>query len=245
MNAVTGRTTSTIASAVVAAALFCGALLIAPMASAETVTPEDFTAQIRAAMDASGVFARGTTLVTQERTLEQNRDGHVMTFARVNADGSLTYRRTTSDSVLDVRCVRRNVCWQRTAGSRGDGTWHLLPKGAVDYTPGAIDLWRPFVAAMPPSAVFDVSRDGLGRQVFSIAVPSGAAAGTTTWTVAEGTTTIVVTSTNADGVSTQTARVVYRALAQRVKVTSPAADAIGRPAFGTTGPVISVTYNGT
>lgn len=214
------------------------------MATAEVVPPGDFADQIKAAMDEAGVFSRGTTLITRERTPEQGHDGYVTKLARVNADGSLTFHQTDSDGVLDVRCVRRNVCWQRTGAARADAKWHRLPKKAVDYTPAGVDLWGPFVAAMPPAAVFDVSRKDGGAQVFSVAIPSGATAGTTTWVVSEGTTTIVLTSTNADGVTTETARVVYRARTKPVAVRAPAARVIGRPTLGVEVPVISVSYNG-
>ena len=75
----------------VAILLGVGMVVVPPPASAAQVTPAEFQAQVAAAVTASGVFTRGTTVVSESQNLSSGASVRMM----VNPDGSLTWSETT------------------------------------------------------------------------------------------------------------------------------------------------------
>jgi len=152
-----------LAHSITVALLTAGTLAIAPAASAAPVTPADFTAQLSAAVAASGVFTPGTTLVLDATNGYTETTNAITT----NPDGSLTWRTVGIGETTDVRCVRVDRCWERSATEFEDMKWHRLPSDSVTYELGST-AWASLVDYdWSLSTSLDVGTDAAGVGYFT------------------------------------------------------------------------------
>ena len=210
------------------AALLSGATLVAlaPPAGAAPVPLESYQAELGAAVAATGVFTRGSTVLLEAR----NGSTGVTVSMVVNPDGSLLWTEQAPKSDYVMKCVRVDRCWALSRAGYGDVKWHRLPTGSVSYEQTSA-FWADWMAfPWPETATYDVAPTPEGARAFSV-VTSSPDMSLVETTVVDGVSvadTLFVVGADA---SLQPARsVVLRSQAERVPVAPPPRRNVGRPA---------------
>ena len=207
--------------------LLAGTLLIAipTPAGAEPVPEESYGAEAGAAVEATGVFATGSTVLLETR----NGSTGVTVSMTVNPDGSLLWTEQAPKSDYVMKCVRVDRCWALSRAEYGDGKWHRLPAGSVAFvqTRAFWAEWTSF--PWPDTATYDIATTPAGARAFSV-LSSSPDLSLIETTVVDGTSVadtlfLVV----ADGSLVPTRSVVMRAQAERVPVSPPPRRNVGRP----------------
>jgi hypothetical protein len=195
-------------------------------ASAEPVPEESYRAESAAAVEASGVFTTGTTVLLESR----NSGTGVTVSMVVNPDGSLVWTEEAPKSDYVMKCVRVDRCWALSRAAYGDVKWHRLPAGSVTYEQ-VRTFWAGWTSfPWPETATYDVAATPEGARAFSVISSSGEFTLVET-TVVDGTSvvdTLFVVDTDESLVPVRS--VVVRAQAERVPVAPPARRKVGSPA---------------
>ncbi len=222
-----GRGTRMGARVLGAAALgLMAAVAVQAPASAEPVPQETYRAELDAAVEATGVFARGSTILLETRTGSTG----VTVSMTVNPDGSLLWTEQGPKSDYLMKCVRVDRCWALSRSGYGNAKWHRLPAGDVAFVQTRT-FWAEWTSfPWPETATYDVAVTPDGARAFSV-ISSTPDLSLVETTVVDGTavadTLFVV---GADGGLVPARSVVMRAQAERVPVTAPARRTVGRPA---------------
>lgn len=199
---------------------------MAPGAVAESMSHAQFDAALATAVDAAGVFAKGTTLVVD---LHEPYDTRSLEL-RVNPDGSLVFRENIFDRVLySYTCVRVDRCWHLSLGTYGNLKWHPLPAGVVKYRQASV-FWTSWLGAdWPADATYDVAAAPDGSQVFTVtwADEGGVWSKVTTIKGPRLTSVDAYTGRPAE----QTTVLTMSARAKAIAVAAPAPRTVGRPAL--------------
>lgn len=215
----------------VAATLAWALLIPASRAAAEPVAPDDFFAALSRAIDQSAVFERGTTLTY--RSLEYSESlatpEPIVRLQVVNPDGSLSYRRTTLDSVKDVRCPVLDQCWQRITAKRGDHAWHALPAGALYYTSSTSGLFDRLGANDPAAPGWEISDGREGSRVFTFTYAAGSSTGEMRWIVQRRHLTMTWSVVSGSGQRDVLASESYMATPNHTRISRPTPATIGAP----------------
>lgn len=205
-----------------------GAVLVALAlpARAEPVPEEAYRHQVSAALEATGVFATGSTVLLETR----NGSTGVTVSMTVNPDGSLLWREDAPKSDYLMKCVRVDRCWAISRAGYGNAKWHRLPAGSVVFEQ-ARAFWAEWTSfPWPETATYDVAVTPEGARAFSVVSTSPDLSLVET-TVIDGTSvadTLFVVGN--DGSLVPARSVVMRAQAERVRVSPPPRRAVGRPA---------------
>jgi hypothetical protein len=211
--------------------------LLVPTSSvhATTVTPEDFFSTLSQEIARSGVFDRHTTLTY--RSLEYSESlatpEPIVRTQVVNADGSLTSRRTTLGRIEDVRCPRLDQCWQRTTAKGSNHDWHALPAGVVYYSSTRSNLFD-WAREFQIDKGWDISEGPRGSRVFTFTYPAGTSTGVMRWTVARRLVTMTWVGIDAAGNQDVMASLRYVATSKPTPIARPAAADVGPPVSPTT-----------
>jgi hypothetical protein len=207
--------------------LLAGTLLIAvpSSAGAEPVPEESYRAEAGAAVEATGIFVTGSTVLLETR----NGSTGVTVAMTVNPDGSLLWTEEAPKSDYVMKCVRVDRCWALSRAEYGDGKWHRLPAGSVAFvqTRAFWAEWTSF--PWPETASYDVAPTPEGARAFSV-ISNGPDLSLIETTVVDGTSvadTLFLVA--ADGSLVPTRSVVMRAQAERVPVSPPPRRSVGRP----------------
>ena len=208
--------------------LLAGTLLIAiPTPAGAEPVPEDRTGRRRrAAVEAPGVFATGSTVLLETR----NGSAGVTVSMTVNPDGSLLWTEQAPKSDYVMKCLRMKHCWALSRAEYGDGRWHRLPAGSVAFvqTRAFWAGWTSF--PWPETATYDIAPTPEGARAFSV-VSSSPDLSLVETTVVDGTSVAdTLFMVVADGSLVPTRSVVMRAQAERVPVSPPPRRKVGRPA---------------
>jgi len=210
----------------VAILLSVGMVVMTPPASAAPVTPAEFQAQVATAVAASGVFTRGTTVVSESRNLSSGASVLMM----VNPDGSLTWSETTISGRFRVRCVRVDRCWEQSDVDFDDVRWHLLPSSSVTYRQASA-FWSEWMdVPWPSGATFDVATTVTGATLFTAAFPSDDRVVAETILVSGPSVTDTVSVIGSDGSRAATSTMRLSSQSAPVAVSPPAKRFLGRPA---------------
>jgi hypothetical protein len=195
-------------------------------ASGEPVAQTEYQDGVDAAVEATGVFATGSTVFLETRN---GRTGVTVSMT-VNPDGSLLWTEQAPKSDYVMKCVRVNRCWALSRAGYGDAKWHRLPVGSVEYEQTRA-FWADWMAfPWPETATYDVASTPEGARAFSVLTSSPDLSLVET-TVVDGVSvadTLFVVG--ADGSLAPVRSVVMRAQAERVPVAPPARRKVGRPA---------------
>lgn len=195
-------------------------------ARAEPVPEESYAAGLSEAVEATGVFARGSTVLLESR----NSGTGVTVSMTVNPDGSLLWAEQSAKSDYVMKCVRVDRCWALSRAGYGDGKWHRLPAGSVVFaqTRAFWAEWRSF--PWSETATYDVATTPEGARAFSV-ISSSPDLTLIETSVIDGTSvadTLFVVG--ADSSLDPVRSVVMRAQAERVPVSPPPRRVVGRPA---------------
>lgn len=195
-------------------------------ARAEPVPEESYAIGLSEAVEATGVFAKGSTVLLETR----NGSTGVTVSMTVNPDGSLLWTEVAPKSDYVMKCVRVDRCWALSRAGYGDGKWHRLPAGSVAFvqTRAFWAEWTSF--PWPDTATYDVAPTPEGARAFSV-ISGSPDLTLVEATVIDGTSvadTLFVVG--ADNSLVPARSVVMRAQAERVPVTAPPRRAVGRPA---------------
>jgi hypothetical protein len=208
--------------------LLAGGLLmaVAAPAGAEPVPRESYQAELGAAVEATGVFATGSTVLLQTR----NGSTGVTVSMTVNPDGSLLWTEQAPKSDYVMKCVRVDRCWALSRAEYGDGKWHRLPAGSVAFVQTRT-FWAEWTSfPWPETATYDVAPTPEGARAFSV-LSSAPDLSLVETTVVDGTSVAdTLFIVGADGALVPTRSVVMRSQAERVPVSPPPRRKVGRPA---------------
>lgn len=195
-------------------------------AMAEPVPEETYATGLSEAVEATGIFAKGSTVLLETR----NGSTGVTVSMTVNPDGSLLWTEQAPKSDYVMKCVRVDRCWALSRAGYGDGKWHRLPAGSVAFaqTRAFWAEWTSF--PWPDTATYDVAPTPEGARAFSV-ISSSPDLTLVEATVIDGTSvadTLFVVGADSSLVPARS--VVMRAQVERVPVTAPPRRAVGRPA---------------
>lgn len=195
-------------------------------ARAEPAPEESYATGLSEAVEATGIFAKGSTVLLETR----NGSTGVTVSMTVNPDGSLLWTEQAPKSDYVMKCVRVDRCWALSRAGYGDGKWHRLPAGAVVFaqTRAFWTEWTSF--PWPATATYDVAPAPEGARAFSV-ISSSPDLTLVETTVIDGTSvadTLFVVG--ADNGLVPARSVVMRAQAERLPVTTPPPRNVGRPA---------------
>jgi hypothetical protein len=181
---------------------------------------------VEAAVEATGVFATGSTVLLETR----NGQTGVTVSMTVNPDGSLLWSERGPKSDYLMKCVRVDRCWALSRAGYGDVKWHRLPAGSVRYEQTRA-FWADWMAfPWPETATYDVATTPEGARAFSVLTNSPDLSLVET-TVVDGASVVdTLFVVGADGGLAPARSVVMRAQTDRVPVTPPARRTVGRPA---------------
>jgi hypothetical protein len=209
---------------VAALGLVAGVVVQAP-ASAEPVPRETYRAELDAAVEATGVFAPGSTILLETR----NGSTDVTVSMSVNPDGSLLWTEQGPKSDYVMKCVRVDRCWALSRVGFRDAKWHRLPPGSVAYEQTRA-FWAEWTAyPWPETASYVVAPTPEGARAFSV-ISSEPDLSLVQTTVVDGTSIVdTVFVVGADNSLTPARSVVMLALAEPVAVAPPARRKVGRP----------------
>jgi hypothetical protein len=214
------------ARVLVAAALglVAGVAVQAP-ASAEPVPKETFRAELDAAVEATGVFVRGSTILLETR----NSSTNVTVSMAVNPDGSLVWTEQGPKSDYVLKCVRVDRCWALSRVGYGDAKWHRLPAGAVAYEQTRT-FWAEWTAyPWPETASYVVAPTPEGARAFSV-ISNEPDLSLVQTTVVDGTSIVdTVFLVGADNSLVPSRSVVMLALPEPEAIAPPARRKVGRP----------------
>lgn len=195
-------------------------------AHAETTGEEAYRAELGAAVEATGIFTTGSTVLLETR----NGSTGVTVSMTVNPDGSLLWTEEGPKSDYVMKCVRVDRCWALSRAGYGNAKWHRLPAGSVAYEQTRA-FWAQWTAfPWPETATYDVAPTPDGARAFSV-VSTTPDLSLVETTVIDGTSvadTLFVIG--ADNSLVPARSVVMRAQAERVSVAPPARRTVGRPA---------------
>jgi hypothetical protein len=200
-------------------------LAVAPPASAEPVPEESYQGELGAAVEATGVFAKGSTVLLEARN--GSTGGSIA--MTVNPDGSLLWTEQAPKSEFVMKCVRVDRCWALSQAEYGDAKWHRLPAGSVVFEQTRT-FWADWTGfPWPETATYDVATTPDGARAFSV-ISNGLDLSLIETTVIDGTSvadTLFVVA--ADGSLVPARSVVMRAQAERIPVSPPPRRKVGRP----------------
>lgn len=195
-------------------------------ARAAPVAEESYAAGLSEAVEATGVFVKGSTVLLETR----NGSTGVTVSMTVNPDGSLLWTEQAPKSDYVMKCVRVDRCWALSRAGYGDGKWHRLPAGSVAFAQTRV-FWAEWTSfPWPETATYDVAATPEGARAFSV-ISSSPDLTLVETTVIDGTSvadTLFVVG--ADNSLVPARSVVMRAQAERVPVSAPPRRAVGRPA---------------
>lgn len=222
--------------------------VVGPMAPAASVpvSPEDFFPALSRAIDQSAVFERGTTLTYRSLGYSESlaTPEPIVRLQVVNPDGSLTYRRTTLDSVTDVRCPVLDQCWQRITAKRDHPAWHALPAGALYYTSSTSGLFDRLGANGPASPGWEISEGPEGSRVFTFTYAAGSSTGEMRWIVQRRHLTMTWSAVSGSGQREVLASESYTATRKPTRISRPTPATIGAPVpKGTSDLTVEVLIN--
>ena len=186
-------------------------------ARAEPCPQESYRAELDAAVEATGIFTTGSTVLLETR----NGSTGVTVSMTVNPDGSLLWTEEAPKSDYVMKCVRVDRCWALSRAGYGNVKWHRLPAGSVAFEQTRA-FWAEWTAfPWPETATYDVAPTPEGARAFSVISTSPDLSLVET-TVVDGTSvadTLFVVG--ADGSLVPARSVVMRAQAERVPVAPP------------------------
>jgi hypothetical protein len=195
-------------------------------ARAEPASQADYQDGVEAAVEATGVFATGSTVLLETR----NGQTGVTVSMTVNPDGSLLWREEAPKSDYLMKCIRVDRCWALSRAGYGDAKWHRLPAGSVEYEQTRA-FWADWMAfPWPETATYDVATTPEGARAFSVLTNSPDLTLVETTVVDGSSVADTLFVVGADGALAPARSVVLRAQAERVPVAPPARRTVGRPA---------------
>lgn len=200
-------------------------------AAASPVTPDFFFPSLKQAIDESGLFDRGTTLTIRSLEFSESlaTPEPIVRLQVVNPDGSLTYRRTTLDSVKDVRCPALDQCWQRITAKEGDQAWHALPPGALYYSSSTPGLFDRLGANDPATPGWEISDGPDSSRVFTFTYAAGSSTGEMRWIVQRRHLTMTWSVVSGSGQRNVLASESYTATSRHIRISRPTPATIGSP----------------
>jgi hypothetical protein len=212
-----------------AIAVLLGGVMLAsaqPSASAEPAAQPEYRAELAAAVEATGIFTTGWTVLLETR----NGSTGVTVTMTVNPDGSLLWTEEAPKSELIMKCVRVDRCWALSRAEYGDVKWHRLPAGSVvfEQTRAFWAQWTAF--PWPATATYDVATTPGGARAFSVLSSSPDLSLVETTVIDGSSVADTLFVVGADNSLEPTRSVVMSAQAERVPVSPPARRTVGRPA---------------
>lgn len=186
---------------------------------------ESYQAELSAAVEATGVFTTGSTVLLETR----NGSTGVAVSMVVNPDGSLVWTERAPKADYAMKCVRVDRCWALSRAEYGNAKWHRLAAGSVAYEQ-ARAFWAQWLDfPWPEAATYDVATTPAAGQAFSVILRSSDLVLVETTVVEGGSVADTLFVMSADGSLVPARSVLIRSQAEPVPVSPPARSSVGRP----------------